>query len=79
MKIPLKNKKQKIEYVSFVTNDPFHPGHLVTILQDKNDISSTQLLGYGIYDGHRCPIVLVQFNNGAAEQVFDEYACLLEI
>jgi hypothetical protein len=52
---------------------------LVTILQDKNDISSTQLLGYGIYDGHRCPIVLVQFNNGAAEQVFDEYACLLEI
>jgi hypothetical protein len=48
-------------------------------LQDKKDISSSRLLGCGIYAGHRCPIVEVYFNDGSIMQAFDEYACLLEI
>lgn len=62
----------------YITNDAFHPNHLVTIIQDKNDISSSRLLGYGVYNNHRCPIIELIFKDGFAVQVFDEYNCLQE-
>ena len=54
-----------------MANDPFHPGQLVNLLIEKEEITSTQLMGYGMLDNSRMPIVRLFYKNGAAEDVFD--------
>ena len=54
-----------------MANDPFHPGQLVNLLIEKEEITSTQLMGYGSLDGVHTPIVRLFYKNGAAEDVFD--------
>lgn len=54
-----------------MANDPFHPGQLVNLLIDKEEITSTQLMGYGMLDNSRMPIVRLFYKNGMAEDVFD--------
>lgn len=54
-----------------MTNDPFHPGHLHSILIDANEVTSTQFMGYGILDGTKIPIMRLNYLNRNPEDVFD--------
>lgn len=67
----LPQTENNIEYVKYVAGDHFHPGRAVTIITDKNDITSAQFMGYGVLDDVQTPVVRLQFNNGSTEDVFD--------
>ena len=54
-----------------MTNDPFHPGQLVNLLIEAEEITSAQLMGYGVLDNVRTPIVRLFYKNGTVEDVFD--------
>ena len=54
-----------------MTNDPFHPGQLVNLLIEAEEITSAQLMGYGVLENSRTPIVRLFYKNGMAEDVFD--------
>ena len=54
-----------------MANDSFHPGQLVNLLIEAEEITSTQLMGYGVLDNVRTPIVRLFYKNGTAEDVFD--------
>lgn len=54
-----------------MANDPFHPGQLVKLLIEMEEITSAQLMGYGVLDDVRTPIVRLFYQNGTAEDVFD--------
>ena len=54
-----------------MANDPFHPGQLVNLLIEAKEITSAQLMGYGVLDNVRTPIVRLFYKNGTAEDVFD--------
>lgn len=56
--------------------DSFHPESLAKVIIDKNEISSTDFLGYGVYAGHRCPVVKVIYKDGNVEDVLDEWHLL---
>ena len=58
-------------YVSVVANDPFHPGQLLSLLIDASDVVSAQLMGYGVLDNVRTPVVRLIYENGQAEDVYD--------
>ena len=54
-----------------MTNDPFHPGQLVNLLIEAEEITSAQLMGYGSLDEVQTPIVRLFYKNGTVEDVFD--------
>ena len=54
-----------------MTNDPFHPGQLVNLLIEAEEITPAQLMGYGVLDNVRTPIVRLFYKNGTVEDVFD--------
>lgn len=57
--------------MGIIANDPFHPGQLVNLLIDPQEITSAQLMGYGTLDNAKVPIVRLTYKNGLAEDVFD--------
>lgn len=59
------------KFVSVVASDAFHPSRLVTLLIDPEEITSTQLMGYGVLNDIETPIVRLIYKNGQAEDVFD--------
>lgn len=58
-------------YKLVVANDPFHPGQLINLLIDSDSIESAQVIGYGMLDNSRTPIVRLFYKNGTVEEVFD--------
>lgn len=54
-----------------MANDPFHPGQLVNLLIEAEEITSAQLMGYGSLDEVQTPIVRLFYKNGTVEDVFD--------
>lgn len=58
-------------YMGVVASNPFHPDSLVSLLIDPQEITSTQLMGYGTLDNTRVPVVRLIYKNGLTEDVFD--------
>lgn len=54
-----------------MANDPFHPGQLVNLLIEAEEITSAQLMGYGSLDEVQTPIIRLFYKNGTVEDVFD--------
>lgn len=59
-----------------IARDSFHPESLAKVIIDRNETSSTQLLGYGVLDNKKCPIVRIIYKDGNVEDVFDEWYLL---
>ena len=76
LKLPTQNKifVDATKYVSVVANDAFHPSRLTTMLINPEEIASIELVGYGVLDNSKTPIVQLNYKNGWSEQVFDAYA-----
>jgi len=59
------------QYKLIVANAPFHPGQLAQLLIDPASVTSSQMMGYGVYEDSRTPIVRLFYENGQTEDVFD--------
>ena len=57
--------------MAYITGDPFHPGRLVKVWDERDNIASAQFMGYGVLDDVQTPIMRLILTNGSAIDVFD--------